>query len=177
MGQAAMIGGGMGLMSYVAAGEYSATKGAGEVQQIESETAAKMEELGATQREGDRKARLAEALASQVAGSGASGISAFEGSPLTILNADIEAEHRATQRDKFQTSLKAESYRTRGKMAKKMAKKQAKLGLLSSIAGMGMQAGMAMKPGAGGRPGANPTGGTGGVGSTYNPYSQSSMVA
>jgi hypothetical protein len=137
---AAAIPIGMGLMSYVAAGQYGATKSAGEIQALEGETAAQMEELGATQREGDRKGRLAEALASQVAGAGAAGISAFEGSPLTILNADIEAEHRATERGKFQSGLQAQAFRTRGKMAKKTANQQAKLGLLSSIGSMGMQA-------------------------------------
>ncbi len=143
MGFAAAVG--MGLMAYTAAGQASGTKEAGKIQQIESETAAQAEELGATQREADRKGRLAEALASQVAGAGAAGISAFQGSPLTILQADIEAEHKATQRGIFETGLRAEAFRTRGKMGAKWAARQAKLGLLSSVGSMGLQAGMGLR--------------------------------
>lgn len=138
MGAALAIPIGMGLMAYSAAGQYSATKASGQIQAMEGEAAAKQEELAATQREGDRKARLAEAMASQIATSGASGIASFEGSPLTILNADIAAEEQATQRDVFQTRLRAKSLRARGKMAEKFSKQQAKLGLIGSVGQMGI---------------------------------------
>jgi hypothetical protein len=155
MAQMAMAGG-MGLGLYSAAAQYSSTKSAGNIQRMESEAEAEMEELGATQREADRKARLAEALASQVAGAGAAGISAFEGSPLTILNADIEAEQKATQRGKFSTDLRAATIRMRGRTAQKMAKQQAQLGLLGSLGKMGMQGGMMMRGGGGGGGGRSP---------------------
>jgi hypothetical protein len=82
-------------------------RAAGQVQAEEFEILAKQEELGAVQREADRKRRLSEALSTQVASAGARGIAAFEGSPLTILKEDIRTERTATQRDKFQTRLSA----------------------------------------------------------------------
>jgi hypothetical protein len=136
---------GMGLMAYSSAGQYSATKAGGEIQKVESETQAEAEELAATQQEADRKARLAEALASQVSGSGASGIQAFSGSPLTILQADIESEQKATRRGRFQSELRAEGFRMRGRTAQKMANQQAKMGLLSSIGQMGSMVGRGLK--------------------------------
>lgn len=126
-----LIGG--GLQTAGMAGQFAATKAAGKIERMEMETAAEMEELGATQREVDRKARLAEALASQIAGAGAAGIAAFEGSPLTILQADIEAEEKATERGKFMADLQADAFRTRGKMTEKMARQRARLGLLSDL--------------------------------------------
>jgi len=144
MATALMIGS-MGLMAYSAAGQYSGTKAAGEMQRMEYEAQAELEELAATQQEGDRKARLAEAMASQVAGSGASGIAAFQGSPLTILQADMEAEQRATQRGRFQSGLAAEGFRMKGKVGEKMSAQQAKLGLLSNISSMAWTAGKGLK--------------------------------
>ena len=129
---------GLALMAYSSAGQAASTKAGGEMQRMESEAQAEMEELAATQQEADRKGRLAEAMASQVAGSGASGIAAFSGSPLTILKADVEAEEQATRRGKFQSGLQADAFRMRGRTANKMANQQAKLGLLSNIGSMAM---------------------------------------
>ncbi len=47
----------------------------------ESQIKSEQEDLGAKQREADRKERLAIALASQNATAGAKGVAAFEGSP------------------------------------------------------------------------------------------------
>jgi hypothetical protein len=127
---------GLGLMGASSIAQYGLTKTSGQIQAAEGKVAAKMEETAAAAREADRKARLAEALASQVAGAGASGISAFEGSPLTILQADIEAEQQATQRDIFESRMRAQALRTRGAMAKKMAKSQAQLSLMGDIGQM-----------------------------------------
>ena len=88
----------------------------------ESETAAQAEEAAGVAREADRKAMLAEALASQNAAAGAGGIAAFEGSPLTILQQDIKREQKATQRDVFQTELAAKTLRAKGKIAEKQAR-------------------------------------------------------
>jgi hypothetical protein len=106
---------------------------AGEIAQREAEVIAKQEELGAIQREADRKGRLAEALATQTAQAGASGIAAFEGSPLTILGESIKAEETATERDIFQTRLSALTTRAKGRVAKSISESRAGLSLLSSV--------------------------------------------
>ena len=99
----------------------------GKLSQIESETMARQTELAATARESDRKSRLAKALASQNAMAGAKGIAAFEGSPLTILEADIKAEEVATERDIFQSELEAMTQRSKGNIARKSAQAQSLL--------------------------------------------------
>lgn len=70
--------------------------------------------LAATQREADRKGRLAKAMASSVASAGARGISAFEGSPLSIINEDIRRESVATERDRFSSNLAGITAKFRG---------------------------------------------------------------
>tara|TARA_R110000850_G_scaffold2363_6_gene11557 strand:+ start:1414 stop:1827 length:414 start_codon:yes stop_codon:yes gene_type:complete len=84
----------------------------------ESELSAQTAEVAATQREVDRKERLAQAMATANAQAGASGIAAFEGSPLTILQQSIENEETATERDQFNTRISTLSTRARGKSAK-----------------------------------------------------------
>lgn len=106
---------------------------AGKAQQREAETAALAEEAAGVSREADRKARLAQALASQNAAAGASGIAAFEGSPLTIMKADIAKEGEATQRDIFQTNLRARTLRARGKIAKRQARTSGMLQFASAV--------------------------------------------
>ncbi len=110
--------------------QFQQTRAAGQIAQGESKVQAKAEELAAVQREGDRKARLAEALASQNALAGAGGIAAFEGSPLTILKADVKAEEVATERDQFQTNLSVMTGLARGSIARKQANTAANIGLL-----------------------------------------------
>lgn len=110
----------------------SQARSAGDITKSESELQARQVELGATQREGDRKERLAEALASQNASAGARGIAAFQGSPLTILEADIAREETATERDQFATNLEALSIRSRGSFAKSQARIQSITGLLKA---------------------------------------------
>lgn len=89
----------------------------GKVAQREAELTAEMQETAAVQREADRKERLAEALATANARAGASGIRAFEGSPLTILQKSIEQEETATERDQFNTRISALMSRARGRSA------------------------------------------------------------
>lgn len=101
----------------------------------ESELSAQTAELGATQREADRKERLAAAMATANAQAGASGIAAFEGSPLTILQQSIEAEETATERDMFNTRISALTTRARGKSAQS----QARLGAATSLLKGGSQ--------------------------------------
>ncbi len=96
----------------------------------EAEITAQTQELAATQREVDRKERLATAMATANANAGASGIAAFEGSPLTILQQSIEAEQTATERDAFNTRIGALTTRARGQSAQSQARLSAAGSLL-----------------------------------------------
>lgn len=98
----------------------------------ESKMREQQEELAATQREADRKARLAEALASQNAAAGAKGIAAFEGSPLTILQEDIRREEVATERDVFGSQLRGLSERIRGRTGAQSLRTQSDIRLLQT---------------------------------------------
>ena len=106
----------------------------------QSELEAQQEELGAVQREADRKQRLVSALASQIASAGTKNISAFEGSPLTILEADIEKEETATERDIFQTKLAALTKRTQGRLKRSMLRSGADIELAGGLVSTGFQA-------------------------------------
>ena len=88
----------------------------------ESELSAQTAEVAATQRETDRKERLAQAMATANAQAGAAGIAAFEGSPLTILQQSIENEQTATERDQFNTRISVLGARARGKSAQGIAR-------------------------------------------------------
>lgn len=105
----------------------------GKAMQREAETAALAEEAAGVSREADRKARLAQALASQNAAAGAAGIAAFEGSPLSIMQQDIKAAGEATKRDVFQTNLAARTLRARGKIAKRQARTGGLLQFASAV--------------------------------------------
>lgn len=113
--------------------QFQATRNMGKVQELEAKTAAKSEEVAAVQREADRKSALADAMASQIASAGARGVSAFEGSPLSIMQEDIRREQTATERDILNTKLGAMTLRARGSAARSMARTQATLGLLSDF--------------------------------------------
>ena len=110
-----------------------ATRKAGDIAAGESEIEAQQEELGAIQREADRKGDLARALASQTASAGARGLVAFSGSPLAILQEDIKAEEVATERDVFGSRLAALTTRKKGQVAKSTARTSATLGLLGDV--------------------------------------------
>jgi len=103
---------------------------AGKTAAKEAELSAQTAELGATQREADRKERLAQAMATANAQAGASGIAAFEGSPLTILQESIKAEETATERDMFNTRIQTLTTRARGQTAKRSAQVGAATSLL-----------------------------------------------
>lgn len=103
---------------------------AGRASAQEAELSAQTAEVAATQREGDRKERLARAMATANAQAGAAGIAAFEGSPLTILQQSIENEETATQRDQFNTRISALTTRARGSSAQATARVGAATSLL-----------------------------------------------
>jgi len=93
----------------------------------ESKVAAEQEDLGAKQREADRKERLSIALASQNAAAGAKGVAAFEGSPLTILKEDVAREKTATERDAFSSDLASMTAKSRGQIQAKSLRAQSLL--------------------------------------------------
>lgn len=78
-------------------------------------------ELGAKQREADRKEALARALASQNAMAGASGFG-LQGSFADVMGQDIEAEKTATERDRLMTNIekskRAYMMKAKGQMQK-----------------------------------------------------------
>lgn len=119
---------------------FGQTRAAGSVAQGQAEVAAKAEEAAGVSRESDRKARLAEALASQNATAGAGGIAAFEGSPLSVMKEDVRRESVATERDVFQTKLRAMTIRAGGKIAKQQARLSAGIGLISAVEDAGSKA-------------------------------------
>ncbi len=121
----------MGILADVAS--FGLQRAQGDIARGEAEVAAKSEEAAGVQREADRKSALAEALASQNAAAGTAGIAAFEGSPLSVMQEDIRRESVSTERDVFQTQLKAMTLRARGKIAQRQAKTGAALGLLTSV--------------------------------------------
>lgn len=121
----------MGIIADVTS--FGLQRAQGEIAHGEAEVAAKQEEAAGVAREADRKAALADALASQNAAAGAGGIAAFEGSPLSVMKEDIRREAKATERDVFQTRLRAMTLRARGKIAERQAKTAANIGLLTNI--------------------------------------------
>ena len=120
----------MGIVSDIAS--FGSARAQGEIARGESEVQAKAEEAAGVSREADRKGRLAEALASQNASAGASGIAAFEGSPLSVMKEDVRREKVATERDTFQTNLRAMTLRAQGKAAERQAKTSANIGLITA---------------------------------------------
>ena len=160
MAQALQAGGSLlNLGTTLAQG--SLERSAGRMAKRDANIAAKQEELGAIQREADRKERLIEALATQNARVGASGIAAFEGSPITILEQSLKTEETATERDKFMTELRAMSLRARGRLAKSSAKTRARISMFSALGKTATSAGSFMA-GGGGAP-------TSGLGPTVSP--------
>lgn len=102
----------------------------------QAEIAAKSEELRLTQREADRKDRLAASLATQNAMAGAKGIAAFEGSPLTILEDSLRRERTATERDVFSTEMNVLAGRASARARRKFQKVGAKLQLMQDFSDM-----------------------------------------
>lgn len=101
------------------------TRQAGKITERESWLAAKQIETEATAREADRKERLARAMASTVATAGARGVSALEGSPLSILEQSVKAEEVATERDRYASELEKMTTIYRGRIAKMRAGSEA----------------------------------------------------
>lgn len=129
---------GAGLMG--AATSYRMGSIAGEMGKQEAKTAAKGLELELTQREADRKEMLAKQLATVIASSGASGISAFEGSPLSVLRSTVRESDISAERDRFNTDLQKMTMRARARMAKQTGRVAGLAGLMSAGVQSGAQA-------------------------------------
>ena len=99
----------------------SSQQKAGKQAQREAEFNASLEETAAIQRETDSKQRLLEAMTTANAQSASSGIAAFEGSPLTILQQSIDNESEASDRDQFNARISALGLRARGSSARSQA--------------------------------------------------------
>lgn len=104
---------------------------AAKIEAIERDVESKQAETAAAAREADRKERLAKAVASQAAGTGASLI-AFEGSPLTVLEEDIQREEQATERDILSTRIEQLASGARSRIGMMQAKSGAALSLFES---------------------------------------------
>lgn len=122
------------LSAGTAALQFSQQKGAADLTVLEGNIAAQQEELAATQREADRKERLATAMASQSASAGSRGVLAFEGSPLTVLQEDVRREEQATDRDRFNARLQAMTKKARSRSQAGTIRTSANIGLATSLA-------------------------------------------
>lgn len=121
----------MGIKDVAAVASAAQTRSAGKMANLESRVEADQIRTGAVQREADRKERLARAVSSQMAATGASGIG-FGGSPLSVIEEDQSREQEATSRDKLMSDLAAQTARLRGKVKQKQANTSAALGLLQA---------------------------------------------
>lgn len=113
--------------------KFQATNEAASAAERQGEVEAQAEEIAATQRESDRKERLAEAMASQTASAGGRGVLAFEGSPLAVLNEDMRKEEVATDRDAFNARISGLGSKIRGSNLGGQLRTQAKIGLLTDL--------------------------------------------
>lgn len=117
---------------------------AGELGKKEAQVQSKALGLELTQREADRKENLSRQLASVIATSGAKGVSAFEGSPLSVLRQVSRETDISSERDKFNTQLQQLTAKQRAKMNKQMGRASGIAGLVS--AGIGTGATLAAMP-------------------------------
>lgn len=122
-----------GLSIFTSAAKFGAQKDAARAAEKQGKVEAQQEEIMATQREADRKERLAEAMASQTASAGSRGVFAFEGSPLSVLQEDMRKEEVATDRDAFNARVAGLGSRIRGFTAGKGMRQQATIGLFTDI--------------------------------------------
>ena len=116
-----------------AASQHNQQKNAATAAKNEAELKAEQEKLAATQRESDRKERLAYAMSSQTASAGARGVISSEGSPLTVLQEDIRREEVATERDIFGSKLASSTALIRGRNKERSLKSGANIGLIGDI--------------------------------------------
>lgn len=106
---------------------------AGKTQKGEYDLEAKQIELGATQREADRKERLSRALGTMSARSSANGVSGFEGSPMAVMQEESRLADVAQERDAFMSQLQSMTAKARGRQVKSGAKAQSLLQFATDV--------------------------------------------
>lgn len=111
-------------------GYYQAEQSAG-LEKQQGKIQAEMENVAALQRETDRKMELARSIGSIRAGAGAAGITG-EGSPLTLIQENIKAEKRDTERDAFMTRVRSQSALMRSRMRAGAIKTEAAFRLIEA---------------------------------------------
>lgn len=111
---------------------FGQSRQAAKMAETQGELAAKMEDVAAMQRETDRKLELARAVSSTRAAAAGSGILANVGSPLSVIEQQIEQEKTDTERDKFNARIAAQSARFRGAAEAGQIRGKAAISLLRS---------------------------------------------
>lgn len=114
--------------------------GAASLASTEGKLAAEMEDVAALQRETDRKLELARAVSTTRARASGAGISVNVGSPLAIIEQQIEQEKIDTDRDKFNAKIAAQSARYRGAAEAGQIRGAATISLLKSAEQAAMNA-------------------------------------
>lgn len=107
----------------------------------EGNLAAEMQDVAALQRETDRKLDLARAISTTRAKASGAGIVTNVGSPLSIIEQQIEQEKIDTERDKFNAMISAQSARYQGAARAGQIRGQATLSLLRGVEDAAMTAG------------------------------------
>ena len=111
---------------------YNQSLQAAKMASTEGKLAAEMEDVAAMQRETDRKLDLARAVSSTRAAASGSGILGNVGSPLSVIEQQIEQSQIDTERDKFNTKIAQQSARYRAAAQAGQIRGQAGLSLLKS---------------------------------------------
>ena len=123
-----MAGAGLGLAGL----SFVQQSGAASMAAREGQLAAEMEDVAALQRETDRKLELARAVSTTRARASGAGIAVNVGSPLAIIEQQIEQEKIDTERDKFNAKIAAQSARYRGAAEAGQLRGQAGISLLKA---------------------------------------------
>lgn len=112
---------------------YSQARNQAKTIRAEENLNARQEDARITAEEADRKTMLADALASQAASAAGRGVSAFEGSPLTVMAETSRRSDAEGERNRFssKTSKQAGLYKARSKAGQ--VKSKARLSLIKGV--------------------------------------------
>jgi hypothetical protein len=128
-----------GLGAYSAHQQGEAAEAQAKGQQDALNRQAEQEEMAAKEREIDRRKRLLSAMASQNAASAASGIRAYEGSTLNMMQTDMDAYDYDSIMDKGSTASTVGNLKSQGQWAM-YGGKAAKTASLFKVAQIGVSA-------------------------------------
>jgi hypothetical protein len=132
-----LLSAGVSAYSAYEAGEAAEAQAKGQQDQLNRQ--AEQEEMAAKEREIDRRKRLLSAMASQNAASAASGIRAYEGSALNMLQTDMDAYDYDSIMDKGSTASTVSGLKSQGQWAM-YGGKVAKRTSLFKVGAIGVQA-------------------------------------